>query len=363
MASSAATRNANAMSAAYLNAVASANPPHEVHGLFKTFARRQITDRRRVLLDRMLERSGIEARYSPLEPLETEASMDAEDFYRYGSFPPTSARMALYDREAAPLAEKAVRALRADLDGVTHLLVTTCTGLSAPGIDLQLTERLGLNPSVERTVIGFMGCYAAINALRLARQIVLAEPDAKVLCVSVELCTLHLHETDDLEKVLSFSIFGDGAAAALVTADPEGFRLDSFKTTTMPDDRSLITWQVGDTGFDMHLSGETPAALRRGLPTAMQALSQEGTDDIDLWAVHPGGKSILDAVESSLELQPHALEPSREILRRFGNMSSATVLFVLEHMLQSEPEPGAKGITMAFGPGLTAETMRFTAAG
>jgi predicted naringenin-chalcone synthase len=349
------------MTSAYLNAVAVANPPHEVHDLFKSFARRQITDRRRVLLERMLDRSGIEARYSPLAPEETEAAMDAEAFYRYGQFPATSRRMAVYDREAAGLAERAVRNLGCELDGVTHLLVTTCTGLSAPGIDLQLTERLGLDPSVERTVIGFMGCYAAINALRLARQIVRSEENARVLCISVELCTLHLHETDDLEKVLSFSIFGDGAAAALVSRRAEGFRLDGFKTTTMPDDRELITWQVGDSGFDMHLSGETPAALRRGLPAAMKALNSDEAAKARLWAVHPGGKSILDAVESALDLEPDALDASREVLRRYGNMSSATVLFVLQLMMQEERKEDEPGIAMAFGPGLTAETMRFTA--
>jgi predicted naringenin-chalcone synthase len=350
---------------AFVNAVATAVPPNEVHGLFKAFARRQITDRRRVVLERMMARSGIENRFSPLLPEDRDNAdaLDREGFYRYGAFPTTSARMAVYDREAAALAEKAVRNLGSDLSGITHLLVTTCTGLAAPGVDLQLIDRLGLDPSVERTLIGFMGCYAAINALRLARQIVLAEPGARVLCVSVELCTLHLQETDDLEKVLSFSIFGDGAAAALVTSEETGFRLDSFRTTTMPDDRSLITWHVGDGGFDMHLSGETPHALRRGLPAAMQALAPQGTDDVTLWAVHPGGKSILDAVEAALELPPERLGASRKVLNDYGNMSSPSVLFVLAEMMSDEPRGGEHGIAMAFGPGLTAETMRFTAQG
>jgi predicted naringenin-chalcone synthase len=351
------------MSAAYLNAVGTANPPHQIHGLFADFARRQITDRRRLLLERMLDRSGIEARYSPLEPRSTDEQMDAEGFYTFGAFPSTSQRMELYEREAATLAERAVRKLDLDLSTVTHLLITTCTGFSAPGIDLQLVRRLGLDPSVERTVIGFMGCYAAINALRLARQIVLAEDHAVVLCVSVELCTLHLQETDDLEKVLSFSIFGDGAAAAVVSKQPSGLRLDRFKTATMPDDRALITWHIRDTGFDMHLSGETPAALKRGLPAAMKAIASESIEAIQQWAVHPGGKSILDAVESALDLDTDALDISREILRRFGNMSSATVLFVLEAMLADPAPSGTGGIAMAFGPGLTAETMRFTSCG
>ncbi|MBB4659882.1 type III polyketide synthase [Parvularcula dongshanensis] len=349
------------MTRAHLNAASVAVPDHEVHGLFKDFARRQITDRRRVLLDRMMERSGIEARWSTLTPAPSEAGMDAEGFYRFGSFPSTAERMRVYDREATTLAERAARGLGTDLSGVTHLLVTSCTGFAAPGVDLQLVDRLGLDPGVERTLIGFMGCYAAINALRLARQIVLAEPDARVLCVSVELCTLHLQETDDLETVLSFSIFGDGAAAALVTADPFGFSLDKFRTQVMPDERSLITWHVGDQGFDMVLSGEVPSALKRSLPEAARAIVPEGHEEIGLWAVHPGGRSILDVVEASLALPSDALLPSREVLRRFGNMSSPTVLFVLEAMLRAGAAPGTPGLALAFGPGLTAEAMRFTA--
>ena len=345
---------------AYLNAVATALPPNRCHALFGDFARRQITDRRRVLLDRMLARSGIEERWTVLEPEPSETAMDAAGFYTYGAFPSTAERLRLYDREAAALAERAARGL--DTEGVTHLLVTSCTGMAAPGVDLQLVRRLGLDPSVERTLIGFMGCYAAINALRLARQIVLAEPDARVLVVSVELCTLHLQETDDLETVLSFGIFGDGAAAALVSADEVGFRLDRFRTETMPADEGLITWHVGDSGFDMVLSGEVPAALKRGVPGALKAILPEGQDRVGLWAIHPGGKSILDAVEGAAELDQGALDTSRSVLREAGNMSSATVLFVLERMLAAAPAPGTEGLALAFGPGLTAEAMRFTAA-
>ena len=350
------------MTQAHLNAVATATPPNEVHRLFEDFAERQITDRRRVLLRRMMSRSGIERRWSTLSGAPDDTKLDAAGFYAYGDFPSTAARMKVYDDHAAALAEDAARALDEDLSGVTHLLVTSCTGLAAPGVDLQLRDRLGLSPGVERTMIGFMGCYAAINGLRLARQIVLAEPGARVLVVSVELCTLHLQETDDLEQVLSFSIFGDGAAAALVTAEPRGFRLDRFLTQTLPDDRDLITWHVGDQGFDMVLSGEVPAALRRSLPGAARAIAPEGTAAVDLWAVHPGGKSILDAVESALDLPAEALAVSRGVLRDNGNMSSATVLFVLSRMLAEGAARDTPGLGMAFGPGLTAETFRFVAA-
>jgi hypothetical protein len=180
-------------------------------------------------------------------------------------FPSTAERMRVYEDTAIELATQAVEAL--DLgEGrarVTHLIAVSCTGLSAPGIDLQLLERCGLPPSVERTVVGFMGCYAAVNALKLARHIVRSDPEARVLIVSVELCTLHLQETQDLEQVLSFLVFGDGCAAALVSADPEGLRLDRFHAALLPEAAEQITWSIGDGGFDMFLSGQVPGSVAR----------------------------------------------------------------------------------------------------
>jgi predicted naringenin-chalcone synthase len=269
--------------------------------------------------------------------------------------------MRLYDREAAALAADTVRALTGvPLNETTHLVVCSCTGFAAPGVDLQLLRRLGLPLTVQRTLVGFMGCYAAISALRIARSIVRSEPEAKVLVVAVELCSLHLQETSDLEVVLSFSVFGDGCAAAFVSAETVGLRLDGFGTAVMPAAEDLITWHVGDLGFDMRLSGEVPAALADALPGAVDALSPDGADAVDLWAVHPGGRSVLDAAERSLGLSADALTPSRTVLRDYGNMSSPSVLFVLSHMMHERPQRGARGLAMAFGPGLTAEGMRFS---
>lgn len=350
---------------AHVNAVAARVPRHEVHSEFDGFVRRLVTDRRKVLVDRMLKRSGVERRYSVLEPLRERAdedALDVEGHFAFGAFPTTAARMRLYDREAAALAEETVR----DLDGVpveetTHLIVTSCTGFAAPGVDLQLLHRLGLPLTTQRTLVGFMGCYAAINALRLARSIVVAEPGARVLVVAVELCTLHIQETDDLEEILSFSIFGDGCAAAFVSAEPSGLRLDGFGTAVMPAAENLITWHVGDGGFDMRLSGEIPTALSDALPGAVDALVRGGPRAVDLWAIHPGGRAILDAAERALHLPQDALDPSRAVLRDYGNMSSPTVLFVLAEMMRRVPGSGAHGLAMAFGPGLTAEGMRFSA--
>jgi alpha-pyrone synthase len=353
---------------AYINRIATAVPPHDVHRAFLSFAQSLLGgDRRALLFRRMAERSGIEHRYSYLAPAAdpTGAAVDAEAFYRRGHFPDTAARMRVFEAKAPALAAAAIArlALGPDRDRITHLVITCCTGFSAPGIDHEVVVRCGLRGSVERTMIGFMGCYAAINALKLARHIVRSEPQARVLVVNLELCTLHLKETTDMEQILSFMLFGDGCAASLITADPEGIALDSFRAVMVPDTRDLITWNIRDSGFDMILSGQVPAAIEGALgPRAEEILKGAPTSSIDLWAVHPGGRTVLDAVERAFALDKSALSISREVLRRYGNMSSATVVFVLKQMMEAARGSSARGCAMAFGPGLTAETMLFSRA-
>jgi len=351
------------LTTAYINRIATAVPENDVHSAFVRFARTLLDDRRRKLFDRMADRSQITHRWSSLVPAaEPEGpSVDAGGFFTRGSFPSTADRMRRYEAAAPALAERAVRALGLpiqDLQRVTHVIVTTCTGFSAPGLDLELVERCGLHPSVERTVVGFMGCYAAINALKLARHIVRSEPDARVLILSLELCTLHLQETDDLEQVLSFLVFGDGAAAALVTAEPNGIALERFHAVLVPETTGLITWHIRELGFDMFLSGQVPGAIGHGLRLkSEEILAGQTPDSIDLWAVHPGGRSVLDAVETALALPSDALSNSRAVLDNYGNMSSATIMFVLKRFLNGDAR--GLGCAMAFGPGLTAETMLF----
>ncbi|HEX2526142.1 MAG TPA: type III polyketide synthase [Geminicoccus sp.] len=314
----------------------------------------------------MADRSQIEHRWSCLAPAKGDADESVDDggFYRFGSFPSTASRMRRFEAEAPDLAAEAVGRLRLDLDprAPTHLIIISCTGLSAPGLDFELIERFGLSPSIERTVVGFMGCYAAINGLKLARHIVRSEPAARVLLVSLELCTLHLQETTDLEQVLTFMIFGDGCAAALVSAERSGFELDSFHAVLVPDTAAHITWTIRDSGFDMMLAGKVPGCIGDGLRARGQDILQgRPVDQVDLWAVHPGGRSVLDAVETALELPVPAMAASRQVLRDHGNMSSASILFVLKALLQEEPA-GKNGCAMAFGPGLVAETMLFSQA-
>ncbi|HEY6028658.1 MAG TPA: type III polyketide synthase [Pseudolabrys sp.] len=353
------------MATAYLNRVATAVPRHDVHAPFERHILAALADdrRRSRVFQRMTERSGIEHRYSCISP----DNLSIGGFYAPGAFPDTAARMRAFERHAPAIACAAVERLLGNSERrrITHLLTTCCTGFSAPGLDYDVIEHCDLPRDVERTMVGFMGCYAAINALKLARHIVRSEPEARVLMLNIELCTLHLQETGDLEQMLSFLIFADGCAAALVTADPEGLALDGFRTVVIPGTRDLITWSIRDAGFDMVLSGRVPNAIQIGLhERAGDIVGGTAAEAIDLWAVHPGGRTVLDAVERALDLDGEALAASREVLRNYGNMSSATVMFVLEHLLRDEVRgaKGAKGCAMSFGPGLSAEIMAFRSA-
>jgi len=359
------------MTIAYLNRIGTAVPDHDVHQTFIDFVDQSLEDQRtKRIFQRMVQRAGIEHRYSSLEPGERmDLSADKTGFYRRGDFPGTRARMARFESAALDLAKRAVVCLNLEDNGssITHLVLASCTGFTAPGIDQQLVEALGLDPSIERTALGFMGCAAAVNALKIAHHIVRSTPDAKILVVNIELCTLHMQETRDLEQILSALLFGDGCSAALVSSDPVGLALTDFRAVTIPDTQKLITWAVGDQGFNMTLSGEVPSQITRALEH--EATRNDGgifrgtrPEEVDLWAVHAGGRTILDAVEQGLGLDAEALHWSRGVLREFGNMSSATLMFVLDRMMRAVKEQ-AQGFGMAFGPGLVAETFRFRTVG
>ena len=349
------------MTQAWLNRITTAVPPHDIHAAFVEFGRDTVADwHKRALFDRMAKLSDIEHRYAIFEPgpRPRDKILDVTGFYRRGAFPSTAARMALYQPHALDLAMTAVRRLDLEPDTITHLIVASCTGFTAPGLDFQIMRAAGLPDATQRTIVGFMGCFAAVNVLKLADQIVRADPASRVLVVNLELCSLHLQEDfQDLPKMLSFMLFADGASAALVSADPAGIALGRFQAAIIPRSHDLITWQIGNDGFEMHLSGQVPGRIRRWLPEhGVKLLPLERPQ---LWAVHAGGRSILDSVQQGLGLTPGALRHSRAVLRDYGNMSSATLMFVL-HSILHDADARGPGMAMAFGPGLSVESFGFS---
>lgn len=292
--------------------------------------------------------------------------------------PSTGARNRVYAEQAPGLSlEAATRAVQAAPGvgpaDITHVVTVSCTGFYAPGPDYDLVRGLGLDPSTERYHLGFMGCYGAFPALRAARAFCLADPDAVVLVVCVELCTIHLHSSNDPDTILASSVFGDGAAAAVVTARPVApgetvMDLDALQTVLTPVGESDMAWTIGDAGFEMTLSSYVPRIIEQHIRGALGPLLASDAELVDgpyarieRWAIHPGGRSILDKVQRTLDLGDDQLEPSREVLREYGNMSSATVLFVLQRILrQPGPAPAERVCAMAFGPGLTVETALLT---
>ena len=288
--------------------------------------------------------------------------MAPSGFYAGDPLPGTGERMRVYAQAAPALALTAIEDLAAqvELGRITHLVVASCTGFVAPGIDQIVAARLGLPADVERLLVGFMGCYAAVAALRSARHIVRSEPHARVLVVTVELCTLHMQADTAPEPLLAQLQFGDGAAAALVTADPAGLAIERPFALALPDSAELIRWDITDRGFVMHLGGAVPGRIGSALndPAVVAGLlNGEAPEAIDGWAVHAGGRSILDAVEGALGLGADALSVSRGVLADVGNVSSATLMFVLQRMLAGPRVD--KGVALAFGPGLAAEGFGF----
>ena len=346
------------MTIAHINRIATAHPDNEVHGIFIEWAASRIPDPRVAkLFARMAERSGIERRWSVLaRPGETSQTGEG-GFYGGEDMPGTKARMAVYAEEAPRLALAAIAGL-GDVGRITHLVVASCTGFVAPGIDQIIARELGLEGGVERTLVGFMGCYAAIAALRTAHHIVRSTPQARVLVVEVELSTLHLQGSSDIGQLLAMLQFGDGAAAAIVSAEAEGLAIDRMFAATLPDSHELIQWTIGDEGFVMELAGAVPNRIADALGDDATRTTIVGERPVDAWAVHAGGRSVLDAVERALDLPEEAVADSRAVLAGHGNMSSATIMFVLQRMLE-RGAPIEHGVAVAFGPGLAAEGFGF----
>lgn len=322
------------------------------------------------VLRHVFQRSGIEYRHSVVPdftaPEQARLFRRAEDGRMLQ--PGTHERNQVFGEFAGPIHVALARRLLAGPGGfapvdVTHVITVSCTGFVNPGPDWHLVTELGLAPTVERYNLGFMGCYAALPALRMARQFCQARPDAVVLVVSLELCSLHMQMSASADAVLANALFSDGAAAALVSArhpapNQPALVLGEFLSALAPEGQGDMAWEIGNHGFNLVLSSYVPDVIAANLDRVVgDLLAPRGRAlaDVDVWAIHPGGKSILDKAEKSLGLAPPQLAASRAVLRDFGNMSSATVLFVLEQLLrQRRSEPQAIA-AMAFGPGLTIE--------
>ncbi len=333
-----------------------------------------------------------ESRFAPGQPL--------------ANAPTTAERMAIYTKEAPPLgtaaacdavesyAQKCGTTPAELLDSITHLIVVSCTGFFAPGLDFVIARELKLKPTVHRSLIGFMGCSAAFNGLRSAYEIVRSQPTARVLLVSVELCSLHVQPNPTREQLIAYALFSDGAAACLIgqpqPEDKDFFQLEGFHTSTKPDTESEMVWAIGDHGFTLKLSPKVPHHLAEIAPTAVAAMF--GDDQPQFWAIHPGGRAIVDQLAELFGLAPEQVAASRKVLRQYGNLSSATILFVLDELQRtlyqvsqqavgtqtnghaeghlnghrygamsggSHDSPQAPiGVAMAFGPGLVIEMAR-----
>jgi alpha-pyrone synthase len=361
-----------------IQSIGTAVPPHKIpqqvhHAILENA--NGMSRIEKLQLRKIYQGSGISYRHSVLSEFGHEDNPDNILFHPANHYPalPVSHRMNLFEKHACELAEKAVTDCLDKLpvlkrSDITHIITFSCTGMSAPGLDIQLVERLNLERSVERTCINFMGCYAGINALKTAYHICRSQPDAVVLLAGVELCTLHYQKNDKQDQLVANAIFADGAAAAIVSmnnyrnTESQGLSLQSFYAEFEPDGKDEMVWRIGDFGFDLRLSVYVPDLIKDSIDILMQKLFAKAEikhEDISYYALHPGGMKILDACESGLKISKEQNEISYRVLREYGNMSSVTIFFVLNEYMKElgKEDAGKKILSCAFGPGLTMEAM------
>lgn len=334
----------------------------------------QLDERDRRKLQALYRQTRIERRYSVLPDFGRTA--DEYTFFPntpdLEPFPTVGQRMDLYRREALPLALKAVQDCldKTPTDGITHLITVSCTGMYAPGLDIELIEALGLPGTTHRTAINFMGCYGAFNGLKTADAIVRSDPEARVLVVCVELCTIHFQKKTEEDHLISNALFADGAAAVLVESRPReqgSLGMRTFYCDLMAEGRAEMGWIINDHGFEMTLTSEVPTVIRQGIGQLLSRLLERSgltIGEVDYYALHPGGRKILEVIEQQLGIGAEENRFAYQVLRQYGNMSSATVLFVLKEIWQqlfaSPVETSGTPqhiLSCAFGPGLTLESM------
>lgn len=344
--------------------LATSTPPRELaRAEWLTIARRLSPARVDArVLERLAERSGIDARACACLAPPYGGSFYPSDDGSGG--PTTAARMELWWSGVRDMGERASRAALEHAGcgaaSITHVVTASCTGFRAPGLEMHLIEALGVPPSVRRTNIGFQGCHAAVNALAVARAIVISEPSARVLVCCAEVSTAHFHYSDRLDQLIANTLFADGCAACVVGASADASKpaLVDTRARLFPSTAGEMGWLVGDHGFEMMLGARVPELLEREVGSWVDGVLIEhglARGQIGGWAIHPGGPRVIDAVLSSLALPAERGHHSREVLRRHGNMSSATLLFIVRDLMEARvPRPWAG---MAFGPGLAGELL------
>jgi len=315
----------------------------------------------------LYHQSGVETRYSVIP--DYSSGIHNWEFYpqteNLDPFPSLEKRIECFNQHAAPLSAEAILNCiddTFDISEITHLITVSCTGMSAPGLDVQLIEMLNLDPTIYRTSVNFMGCYAAIHALKIADDICKSDRSARVIIVCTELCTLHFQREASLNSITSGLLFADGSAAVLVTHDSynkEGLHLKGFYSEIISRGKKDMSWELSSSGFLMTLSGYVPELIEEDFNSLVtKATDRIGVSrsDITEWCIHPGGKRILDAIGRSLHFKNEELSQSYAVLKEYGNMSSPTILFVLEKMMRQPKRNDPTVFAAAFGPGLTMET-------
>lgn len=357
-----------------ITAIGTANPLYqrnqdELSELISSISNLSVAQKK--ILRAVYRATGIKKRYSVLNDFcKTPGEFTFFPNDPNASFPSTAQRMEIYKANALNLALKAISDCFNQLDNfnkkeITHLITVSCTGMYAPGIDIEIVQKLELNNHTQRTSINFMGCYGAFNGIKVADAFCKSDPNAKVLVVCVELCSIHFQKTTDLSNLISNAIFSDGAGALIIESNPvrkQWLSMESFFCSLLPQTEKEMAWHIGDQGFDMILSSYVPDLIKSGISSFANQLLETtkwAVSDINYFAIHPGGQKILEACEVSLNISKEDNRFSYEVMQNYGNMSSATILFVLKAIWNNlQLTDGGKNIfSCAFGPGLTLESM------
>ncbi len=366
------------LNSAIIQSIGTAVPPFKISQELHHFileSANGISRGERLLLRSVYRNSGILSRHSVLEEFGNNDAPENKIFHPAGKTAQVSIsrRMEIFESFATDLCYMAVndclKNISLNSTEITHLITFSCTGMSAPGVDINLIEKLGLSRNIERTCINFMGCYAGINALRMAKYIVTSQKDAVVLLCGIEICTIHYQKSKSQDQLIANAIFGDGAAAAIITSSDNkvdqqypGLILDKFYSEYEPSGIDEMAWRIGDFGFDLKLSTYVPALIQKNIAGLINKLFEKAglnQKNIDWYALHPGGIKILEACEKALNISKQDNSYSYDVLKEYGNMSSVTIFFVLKKYFEklTKDDSGKNILSCAFGPGLTMESM------